>query len=372
MKVEIHTGLTLLILLFVTLGCEKVTVPDPQPEEQEPVFFSDLQFGNSSLKLAAGIDNYHLDARFVREGDVMTFVGTFKPEDCQERQCPGSLRLAIRDVKPFDRASFNINQALREASYNYAWKLNRDSMVVKLNPHHSDPSTANSRIQWSFDARELNIDNNVVALVFDRHTSYTVELQQNFGQCQSRQIQTLHLAGNSCKCKIVLHNNSRMATVQASGAEPYTYKWSTGSDSVRTELKPLTDQLLWVEVTDANGCVSASEVRAPGTSGFRQDCIADFRTEVVGHLENIDKFQFRKVFVEYIDDGGNRFISNKFSQPRDAFFRVLSVTDFERNAEGHPTKKVNLELSCLLYNQRVDEALPLKGKISMAVAYPGN
>ncbi|NND06590.1 MAG: hypothetical protein HKN87_09435 [Saprospiraceae bacterium] len=354
-----------LFLLLLVSACNKVDVPEP--EQDAPVFFSQLDLGGSPISFAAGQDNYTMDASFQRDSGVIEFVGVLRPKDCSIRLCPGSLRIGLRHTSR-DNGAGAVGSSLRPKSMQYAYRFDRDSVRVKFSIVPVITDVAQS-VAWSINGETVG-SGHLIEKVLLRDRDYEVGIQTKRRGCNSRQIQTVRLPNGGCRSRIKV-NEDRTLSVQSNGVPPLQHNWMNQSkDSVfhLSNLSSAERHNIWVRVTDANGCVSESEIGFD-PSNRNMNCIADFGYKAE-RIINRDHFQLGKVTIDYIDDSGVIFTSNFLKQPADSYFEILTAEDFEANAAGQPTKKLHMEFLTTLFSEYGDQSIQLEGKTVFAVAYP--
>ena len=205
-------------------------------------------------------------------------------------------------------------------------------------------------------------------LVRDRDYRITLEIKER--GCSSKQIQTVRIPDGGCRSRIRVDGDG-VLSVRSTGVPPLQYNWMNQSkDSTFriVNLNSVQNRNVWVQVTDANGCISESEIGFD-PSNRKSSCIADFEYSAK-RIVNRDHLQLGRVTIDYINENGAFFTSNFLQQPANSFFEILTVEDFEENAAGQPTKKLNMEFLTTLYAPDTDETMQLKGKTIFAVAYP--
>ena len=362
-------------VLVCTMGCKKVVIPEP--EDSSPAFFTNLSLGDIELDLTAGKSNYELHTRYERDANnIMTFVGMFRPQDCLTRACPGSLLIVIRDIQKYSSTNFNIDQSLRSSTnYQYGWERHSDSveLVFRIN-HESNNNVVSLHPEFKMEgARIISREIPTVRAIFDRNIKTEVILKTMIGRETHRQQQTIGFEKGNCRVRL----GTRVDTLKArpmEGKEPFTYRWSS-SDQTGDYIKldrASAGRNYAVTMTDANGCKCSAEIGNLQTimTNDRPHVMADFSHKEIGHIKSEDRLMLGQVHVAYFDENRMKYSTRTFSQPQQSFFRILSVTDFQDNEAGERTKKMEIELDCVLYGERVHDARPLKGKITMAVAYP--
>ena len=363
-------------LMALSIGCKKVVIPEP--EDDSPVFFTDLSLGDLDLNLTAGESNYELRTRFATDRqNVMTFVGAFRPRDCAAAFCPESLKIVIRDIQRFNGANFNVDQSLRTSQdYLYGWDRHIDSVELTFKVDHDAPNNVSSLdSKWELeDARIIDSGDNYVTAIFDRNIKSKVVLVTMIGREKHRQIQTIDfdLVDGHCRAQIVV-GDSRLIATGNGGKKPYTYKWRDSDQTTKSiKLDRSTARKTYaVTITDANKSESYAEIEnLLQITSDRPTASADFRPGRKQHVASLDTLKLGNVEVDYFDESRKGYSSRKFSQPPRSTFEIISISDFMDNAEGERTKKMEIELKCVLYGENVKDTLPLKGKITMAVAYP--
>ncbi len=366
--VKVHV---LVLLLFLISACNKIDVPEPK--EEEPVFQSHLKLGDRSLNLAAGQNNYELVTRFNKTEQVMTFMGIFKPKDCPSLKCAQSLRFLIRDVKPYDRTTFNADESIRPRTHPFGWLHHRDSVKVQF---LADSSFRQGyKIEWQILDQMSSQDHAATQVILDRSKHYKIGVRAVRGVFESSQVQTVDLANGGCQAFIQVRDRDKLAVV-AKGKEPFRYQWSHHDDTSRivsTSISSNEHREYRVTVTDARGYQSVASVNNQILRLTNADVVPssiNFRIASREHLSNRDPMGFRNVIVEYFDRDLQSFSSLKFSQPAQANFKILAVSDFNDNPEGQKTKKIEARLSCHLFGSNVNDFIPLEGRVVFAVAYP--
>jgi hypothetical protein len=189
--------------------------------------------------------------------------------------------------------------------------------------------------------------------------------------CESSQLQTINLSTGGCKTVIRIENGK--AFVRNQGKPPFKVSWSNGSqDSVISvdAISTSNTKFLRVKVIDSDQCQSEATIGLGTTSGIDRFCETNFSYSRTALMAG-DQLHFGKVLVEYTDHAGIVYRSNGYRQPTEASFKIVEVTDFEKNDRGQKTKKIKCEIKCLLSSRDSPEnEFELKGVCVFAVAYP--
>ena len=297
-----------LLFLPLVLACNKVDVPEPEPEKESPVFFSNFDVGGSPMSLTAGQDNYFMDASYRQDSGVIDFIGIMRPLDCVSRLCPGSLRIGLRHTRPVTGTTDNVGISLEPRVVDYAYRFTRDSVLVKFIPVPQITDAVQSFV-WSIDGESFR-PNMPLETVLIRDRDYQIALQSRARGCSSKQTQTVRIPVGGCRSKIRVKGDG-VLSVRSTGVPPLKYNWMNQSkDSVFhiAKLSTLQNRNIRVQVTDANGCISESEIGFD-PSNRAAPCIADFEYNVK-RIVNRDHFQLGRVTIDYIDESGVIFTSN--------------------------------------------------------------
>lgn len=361
---RIIPGLSL--ILIVLLGCNKVDIPVPV-EEGEPVFYSDIRIGDFNIDLSAGQGGYVMDADFERDRQVLDFEALIRPESCIDN-CPGSFQIVLRNPDAYDPSTFNIDRAIRKGRYEYAAEYRSDSVRITL--HGPESNTNASGNTWIINNERKTKDSQIVINVsYDEPT--LVEMRTMTGSCVSEQLQTIHPATGGCATRLIVDGG--VVVPRTNGVAPFKYTWSSGSRDSIAPLPASTDAAthqLNVHVVDANGCESASSVGLRPGLANDDYCVANFEYKTE-RLFDRDERDYGKVYLQYIDEDGNKYRSNFIQQPSEASFTVSEVEDFEINEKGQQTKKVTLSFECILYQEgNANTHRKVAGSGVFAFAYP--
>ncbi len=366
-----HRQFMAVIIICIWSSCNKVDIPDPVVEPA-PVFFTDLSTGSSDFKIAAGKDNYFMDARYElsEENKVLDLIGILRPEDCRGTNCRNSLLVAFRYPEKYDMNKFDIGTLFSKRIFSYAAHYNNEKSAVKFEASSPPENDANV-ITWKFDDEKEIRNRKVVEKVLENNKDYRVRLQIKTRSCTSAQLQTVNLTTGGCRSLLKVEDGK--IRVRSSGKPPFKYQWSNGStDSLLaiTNIATIDRKEIRVRVTDNDGCVSESMIgMSPGASSDHV-CEANFgysRSNLA--LQNASSFG--KARIKLVDEDGVIYQSNIFSQNQDAKFEILEISDFESNSKGQKTKKLKIELACTLYGgDDMMDKLDLKGTCTIAVAHP--
>lgn len=359
--------------LMAIISCEKVDVPDPvEVSDTEPVFYSELNIGDSQFNASAGIDDYIMDTGFEQDpaSSSIKLIGYLRHKNCTGGDCSNSLKIVLSD-RLITNANFNIDQFLSRNTFSYAATYSRDSAIVRFKPLLPELTDATA-LTWRFNDEKEVPNQRILEKILNRRDNYLLRLSLNQHSCQSSQLQTINLTTGGCSSRIRL--SDRKAVVTSTGIPPFKYQWSNGLRDSVVALEVIAASVsknLEVKVTDSAGCISEVSLGISPGSTDSQLCQTTFEYDSrflqINNRENLAKV----VYVEIVDNNGVAFRSNGFEQPRDAEFKIIEVTDFENNTKGQRTKKIKAAIKCLLSAEDTPEKeIKLSGTVVFAVAYP--
>ncbi|MBK8503927.1 MAG: hypothetical protein IPL46_17995 [Saprospiraceae bacterium] len=362
---------TLFLFLILLLSCQKVDVPDPvDVAVTEPVFYSEINLGGNPFIASAGKGNYVMDADFNVDADkdILDLIGFLRLSDCTSRPCPNSLRIILRGLYQ-GGGTFDINQVLAKRDFDFAWTLNRDSALVRFSA--PQPAIESQVLTWKFPGEKDIRQQDHFERILQIDQDYQVSLHTKEQSCESSQLQIINLATGGCKSVIRVENGK--AFVRSLGKPPFKVLWSDGSQDSVVSISAISvsnSKILRVKVIDSDQCESEATIGLGTGTGSDRFCETNF-TYSKSTLEASDLLHFGKVLVEYTDDTGVVYRSNGYRQPNEASFKILEVTDFEKNDRGQKTKKIKCEIKCLLSSRdNPEKEIELKGVCVLAVAYP--
>ncbi len=384
----------IIIILFSTLlisSCKKLDVPDPT--DGTPVFTAVLELDGSTKTLEAGVDDYYMFTEFELDtNEVYVYAGRLQKENCQD-SCGEKLTIKIRDAA---QGNSNIEESLIAGNNYFYYSENNNDIIgwtydtvfnynVVFNAGASDfvPNPISPIFSWDMGTG-VDIIGDSVAVVYpslDNASPVTLTLKTNTNNgdsCVSKQTQNIRLnSSERCSTAIVLDADSTMALLiaEATGAVPFSYVWSNGT-TFQTNVFQGNEHT--VTVTDKNGCVSTAFIHGDSSPGAVPTiCTARFDYSVTKGIAQIDSLpifandplHLSRVTVEYTD-GENITYSSANGDNSNAFFKIISVEEYDKNENGQRVKKLVLAINCTLYNPIYGERKLVAEEVVFGVAYP--
>ncbi len=389
---------SLLAAIIMVIGCQKEDLPDPV--HGTPVFSAKLEFGNGVTKSwEAGVDSFYMFTSHEKDqNDVLSFIGKMERENCGS-DCRETLTIIIRDISnpsgipinldPFSLDSYPYyNNSLEDTilvfdtAFIYEVNLSIDSSVVPLN--------SDTFYEWVESGNSFDTFPST-AINFGQVTSNDVTLRvtdlSSGDSCVSWQTQFIQISpADRCAVRIEpKYNNDfvleSLEAIPSTLSVTYTLDWSTGSSEnfLDGQFEPLIPYS--VTLTDGQGCQSVAGFVWSGltTPTANPGCSAHFDYEVsqvAGPIDTIeipipvDSFQFSAVTIIYVDEAGTEYRSDRQKQDQGANFSILNFEDYDENENGQPTKKLDLQFDCNLWDENMNRLTITEGQAIWGVALP--
>ena len=355
-------------------GCGKEELPPPVTEP--PVFTLDLTWEDgTAFQPAAGEDRYYLKSGLESDSlDVYSFYGRFEQLDCLN-ECGPSFAIFLRDDKttPAGAPGMPQFQANGSAYSFFRPVVAQYDTLTQYRVHfesNADPAIAHF---WTLGDSTTSIlpDPEIVVPSPDQIPACLM-LGNPVGGCYSENCQTAWLDNTPAfSATVQSDSNSFVLTaVPIGGQAPYTYLWDNGSQGPVIQVF-FPGETHCVTVTDSEGkqasiCVQAA---APGTTM----CVAGFTYQHQVETQIItlpgDSLQFGSIILEYVDEDGVHYRSDRMEQAPGAYFFIDEVNAYEPNENGLQTLQVKARFSGSLLGEngvvkKVQEAI-----VVFAVAY---
>ncbi|MEZ4958033.1 MAG: hypothetical protein R2825_31025 [Saprospiraceae bacterium] len=387
-----------LVVILLFAACNKVDLEEPT--DGTPVFSADLRLENgSTLAWLAGIDSFYMYTDFQQDAlGILSFSGKMQRENC-DSACHETLTIIIRDAIPPPQSVPDINRAFSLENYAYFAQNAVDTISTvtdfSLDVEFTSDTFSSGlspllNYNWSWmgvpfsdlSLANLNLDSGTNL----NSTAVTLRVDGalNGDTCASWQTQLLALEPQK-RCAVYIQPNynadSLLTYLQAFTIPPdpnVVFEWNSGQFDQFINTGPFEPFIeVSVQATGfQNGCSSsAGFVPSSGTIAPAFDCIANFTYDIQTDLIYdttlvLDSFQYSAVTIIYQDESGKTFRSDWGQQNTSAFFILNKVEDYDDNEKGDPTKKLDLQFSCELWDV-VGNTLKVKeGKAIWGVAYP--
>jgi PKD repeat protein len=371
MKAKIFHGSIFLFLSFALLCCKK---DDPKISPPiKAVFYFNGKINGSPVDIEADGNNYYMYSSYRLDGNgVYDFIGELKNYGCVSN-CTNSLKIYIKDYRPYSVAPTNIDSSLSPGYYSFNVP---SGAATKFAVQFFDSlyTQAGQSYAWSFgDGTTSNLNRPVHQ--FNRPGFYTIALNaQSASSCSSSLTNTITvgqvgdpliaICGGSAS-----GNTYTFGQSEGGGTPPYSYYWDFGDGNSSRLLSPVhtyTNPGVYAasfSVTDAsNTTVVWHQNIATQTTTICNTNFYPLNSTPIANPLNLCS-----VMIEWHDANGNLYMSSNNSQSTKSMFNVTSVADYKNNSNGQPTKIVHAQVICTLYNGT--SSVLLTGEVSFAIAH---
>lgn len=366
-----------IIICFALLWtrCAQDPIEDfPEPSEGEPVFTVSADIGGNPLNLAAGLEDYYMFTSFERdEHEVYVFKGDLKQQSCPNI-CAEQLRIEIRD-DDVSAEEVKIDSSLIE-TLSFSSPSMPESTVYQVNFYTSDISSGEGIVSydWNFGDGASSKEANPVHEYPDLG-EYFVELKtMDANGCESSQRQVINLLEIEENCVVQIEGsfvqNNSIQLVATSNFETMNTLFLWNDDSLYfNTIFPTETGMYCVQVEDESNCVSSS-CAGVMTDSIPLFCTTSFSYEMETIIsEPANPFQLSTITVIYTDEAGQEYRTNLGSQD-EASLEIHQLEEYDLNENGEKTKKLDFQLSCLLYHENGEVLALTNGIFTFGVAYP--
>lgn len=340
------------ILLLATVffsSCRKKDFPDTVPAPQGDFYFNG-NIAGSAVSIKAGTNSYYMYSSHSLDNDgLYRFTADLKPAGCID--CKSSIRITINDF--------------RYSAGNELAKID-SSLMIRPYPILGAPfyavqfrsifNQSASSFLWNFGDKSSSAEANPVHL-YSTPGNYSVSLKINsdYG-CQQyiSNIEKIRYPANHARISSFSTSaNEMMFMVHASDSSASTYLWHFGDGGVSNLSTPShsysipgTYPVSVRIINAANDTLYARHNVATQTSPM--PCISNYSIESVSQVPNPKPFS--TIIIDWTDENGDVYTSNNVLQPKDSYFKILSIEDYDQNERGEKTKKIKVNFSCQVYN----------------------
>ncbi|MCX8079887.1 MAG: hypothetical protein N3F09_01475 [Bacteroidia bacterium] len=386
MSGKTHICLFLLLLILFSCRKEKIKNLHSQSTEGSVEFFFNGTIDGTPYLIEAGRNNYYMHSGFLYDTSLKTFFlnGIFSDYQCHT--CPRSLHLTLIDdtiknindqpnisniipgnyyyYSPFDStlSKLKINSITLDSISGF----NSYTFLINNNPVANTPSLNHT----------LNITN--IPMVF----SLTLNRYNSQAGCQSSLTNTFLVQNDLFYCNLSAKSFSGITTFTITSNKntvPVSYTLHYGNGQFvafnnytytivhnYTYTTFTTSVYPYVIAKDNLGNIASFSIHLNPYS-FTFHCIPSYTCQLTPQYNKIFK---NKLIIKWIDENQNEYISTANSQPVTSYFNIISVSDFNNNENGNPTKKITAQLKVRLYNKNNPQQWKeLQGNLAFAVAY---
>ena len=370
---------TIAFLLLSAVSCKKEDPKPDQSQAQAPVFAFSGEINGLPISLQAGINDIFISTSYtLDQNGVYEYNSEFRSKNCSSN-CPNTLKISIKDYRPSTAKPTVIDSSIAVGNYLFA-----------------APSGIASRFNQTFMGGLLNKTGILYTWDFGDQTpviqASTYTITHTYLQPGTYNVTLIVKDSSLCTSSITnaiklgQTNNTLTATyypinttgdsvlftaAPTGGTAPYSYSWDFGDGNSSTLAGPIHQYasagtyLTTLSLTDAAGNTNTqrANINVPSTFG----CAAFFHPSTLNTV--LDPLDLKGITIEWTDPSGKLWTSNNDQQTSaNSSFKIVSVENYLNNEDGEPTKKLQVEFSCKLYNGT--NSIDLKNaKSTIAVAY---
>jgi len=364
----------LLSILWLLSSCDPIQL---DTVDDEPEFQIEMMIDDQNFVFEAGNEDYFMQTEVVLLGPTIYSGSLLKKVDGQ-----------LID----DELAMTISFQIGELVHNSIDLDHINSFEVGMVPYNTRDDaalpvkevvfggdyegTGNEVVyEWDYgDGEEVSFSNPIHA--YPEIATYIATLKTTDSNgCVASTSNTVRFDNEEdCEVDILITNVSSSNAVletQSKGEAPLQYLWSNGSTSEGLSID-ITNasgvQEHCVTVTDANGCISVNCIGVVNDASGINTCSASM-TETT-YTRAATAKQFNSVEISWRDAMGEEYSSREVLQPSDSFFEIISFEEFDMNAIGERTVKIEFEFSCTLYLTGGTDPIQIqnaKGAIAVAI-----
>lgn len=348
----------------------------PEGTSNPPVFYFNGTINGTPVLYEAGKNDYYMYSEFQQDGNnVYHFKSQLKTFNCTA--CPDNLEIEINDFQPsLTGGATQINNSLTPGYYAYYVPGGTPTQInVQFNSAASG-GTAQSYL-WDFgDGTTASTPNPLHT--YNHPGIYQVCLEIIFTNSTVSTIcYPVKFEVPDAGCKFLFSesapsgNDVQFTSFQFLGTAPFQFNWDFGDGTTSTAVDPLHTYpnpgvyTVCLQVTDANNKKS-DFCRNVITNGFPAS-YANFL--VPSNSSNSNPMSLSNVIVKWTDTNGIIYTSENTGGQPSGFFKLISVENYNLNENGEATKKIKVQLKCILYNGATTIQLE-NAELVFAIAYP--
>ena len=376
---KINTKNTFFIFLTIVLfSCSADDIDPIETIYTEPVFKISGTLSQEVLDIQAGEKNFYMYTDLeIDNSEVPTFIGRFAAEAGKTVSGDEELTFYIKgDGLMQSGIMISVEDALREGDlgylspsaiqgaayrydffsttlsssgsgpYDFSWELSNGDTSTAADPFFIVNSDAPFSATFSATGAD-GVSSNYVGQVspnIDSDSTLLLDLSYAFGT-----------------------DNDVIIEVQNQGL---SFVWSTGEteDSIIYNISQLnTDgELITVTASNSYGATAMASVFLKGSALAFPGGMEVFTTLFNYEVSEVATQSLGSVVIEYKKDGVT--YSSNLGEQNQSEFSINSIEEFRINENGFPTKKLQINFDCLLFNE-LGESIPIEGTGFIGVAY---
>lgn len=372
-------------IVAVLLGCFLVACkkePLPVEESGVPKFYFKGEVDNVNVNLEAGNNNYFMNTSHYQDTTgVHVFSGKLSKDNC-DSTCDYSITILLNDTKVSKpNESIDLKNALRTGEYLFNDE-NLEPLYYKVLLNPVSEYNASENFTW----RLINANGEYII-----SEKYHSEFYLNANEIYK--IKLSYKSSTECDTSltnIFKANSAFQTTINASrdnsgfqyaynfkavtnSTNISKYEWSFGDNSGTSSLaspnhsfqpKAYGFYVVKLKLTDVKGdtCISYYQINANPDKNCHANFVADF-------IKVPNYRGYSAVTVIVTKPGGEVYSTRNTIQPKTSFFEVLSVSDYDSNSKGEPTKQLKIKLNCLVKSKNSNTLDIKNAEAVFAVSY---
>ena len=391
---------SLFFLLLIIGGCKKIELEEPV--NGSPVFVADFEFENGeTLFWEAGVDSLYMytEFDFVANG-IHRFIGRMEKENCAG-DCKESLSIIFRNSEQIFQGLPNVEQSFENPRPPF---FNND--LSTFDTVETYDTSESFQISLAIDTAVTPVFDQTFYEWYNGSTFISSEMNPvvtytDFPNAEFMLRVTDFTFGDSCvawqrqflakdpvdKCAVIIESNynvdfflESLQAIPVSNFDPFVFGWNNGVEQEINTGPFQPGSYYEVTLTNANDVQSTAGFlyNEPGPSaqplcGAHFDYSIESFTSVDTNIvvtPIFDSIQLSAVTIIYKDKDGREFRSDRGTQNSNASFTINNVEDYFENENGHPTKKLDLEFNCRLWDANQNEINIVSGNATWGIAYP--
>jgi len=328
----------------------------------------------SAKTVTAGLDNVYLFTSYaIGSDDVTTCTGTFSQVHCLSDSCPGRLRFEFRNLQLGQVVLADSLFHLGEHPFKTT-ELPVGQTVYRTNFYVDSEAMNYTNFNWLFNGQSTAQG---AATTFDFNAatdSARVALEASSNSGPTSWVQRIVSLTNTSavfpQVDILIApqaNNYRLEAI-GSGAPIASWNWHNGITL------PVFEQDLLEPDYLLTGLSATSHSASARLQGLSPDPGQALHTVNFTHTTTLvtlpaDMLQLSSVTLQWTDEWGQVWRSDRGVQEANAQFRVLESQFYQLNELGQSTWEMKVVFTGYLYNQNGERTL-FTGEGRVAVAFP--
>jgi len=369
----------LLCASLLILGCKKDFIEVPVTTDGTPVFTLNSQVAGDAFTIVAGDDNYYMYTDWTKDADdVHTFVGRFAEEDCSTN-CQASIQFEIRDITPTNNNP-QVDNVILPRTMRFADQTMPALDVIQIQFNGSSDAPNPTEKRWVFEGSAtetvVGTDNPIHNYVKDALQITTYKVSDASGAI-SANAKSMDCPSCNVDYSINQLDDGNLSLKPIFNNEkPDFYFWETsGASEDELIINPADYESEFPHTLSAffgGGIITASLSRSfvVNDNGNASFTTTGFEFDILQEIEGGTKLQLGSFAIQYIDENGKVYRSDRREQPFDSNFSITAVEDYDNNENGQQTKKLDITFSCTVYAEDGAELLINQSQATIAVAYP--